>query len=97
MVIFIRGKAIRAENEVPWSTKWNHFSDTDQNTAVQSHWDSEAGKTEMDRLSGIMNEKTWGTKVNERSLRRKLQRKARDTRGCFAGYDDYENQLFNPQ
>ncbi|GFQ66682.1 hypothetical protein TNCT_392671 [Trichonephila clavata] len=35
MVIFIRGKAIRAENEVPWSTKWNYFSDTDQSKTFQ--------------------------------------------------------------
>ncbi|GFV40423.1 hypothetical protein TNCV_2535911 [Trichonephila clavipes] len=37
---------------------------------------------------GIINEKTWRTKVNERSLWRKLQRKALAHEGCLAGCDD---------
>ncbi|GFW29231.1 HTH_Tnp_Tc3_2 domain-containing protein [Trichonephila clavipes] len=40
-------------------------------------------KAETDSHSKILNEKTWRTRVNERPLWRKLQRK-----GCLAGYDD---------
>ncbi|GFU26399.1 hypothetical protein TNCV_2507171 [Trichonephila clavipes] len=45
---------------------------------------------------GIKNEKTWRTKVNDRSLWRKLQGKA--TRGCLAGNDDdlYYNSTTKP-
>ncbi|GFW46186.1 hypothetical protein TNCV_4210651 [Trichonephila clavipes] len=36
----------------------------------------------------IINEKSWRTKLNEKSLWRKLQRKALPTSVCLARYDD---------
>ncbi|GFU51843.1 hypothetical protein TNCV_3733561 [Trichonephila clavipes] len=38
--------------------------------------------------SGIIGEKTWRAKVNERSQWRKLQRKVLAQSGSLAGYDD---------